>query len=56
MSLPADQEDRYEDVRERLVETTVTEENHISDIVAMFMLKRWRPEYRDSYRPSSPAW
>ena len=29
---------------------TVTEESHISDTLAMFYLKRWRPEYRDTYR------
>jgi hypothetical protein len=32
------------------VETTITHENHISDTLAMFFLKRWRPEYRESYR------
>lgn len=32
------------------IETTVTEESHISDTLAMFFLKRWRPEYRESYR------
>lgn len=32
------------------VETTVTDEAHISDTLAMFFLKRWRPEYRESYR------
>lgn len=32
------------------VETTVTEERHISDTLAMFYLKRWRPEYREAYR------
>jgi hypothetical protein len=31
-------------------ETTTTTERHISDNLAMFYLKRWRPEYRDSYR------
>lgn len=33
-----------------VVETTVTEDTHISDVIAMFYLKRWRPEYRESYR------
>jgi hypothetical protein len=37
------------------VETTVTEEQHISDVVAMFLLKRWRPEYRESYRVEGSA-
>lgn len=27
-----------------------TTSSHISDNLAMFFLKRWRPEYRDSYR------
>jgi hypothetical protein len=31
-------------------ETTTTEEQHISDTLAMFYLKRWRPEYRENYR------
>ncbi len=30
-------------------ETTVTEEMHISDTLAMFYLKRWRPEYRENF-------
>ena len=29
--------------------TTVTEEQHVSDTLAMLYLKRWRPEYRESY-------
>lgn len=42
-------------------ETTVTEENHISDSLAMFYMKRWRPEYRDQVKvqhggdPDAPA-
>lgn len=32
-------------------ETTTTEhENHISDILLMFLLKRYRPEFRESFR------
>lgn len=33
-----------------VVETTTVDETHISDNLAMFYLKRWRPEYRDTYR------
>jgi hypothetical protein len=29
---------------------TVTKEMHISDTLLMFYLKRWRPEYRESFR------
>jgi hypothetical protein len=32
------------------VETTVTEERRLSDNLLMFMLKRYRPEFRESYR------
>lgn len=32
------------------VETITTTESHISDVLAMFYLKRWRPEYRDAYK------
>lgn len=32
------------------VETTTTSEQHISDILLMFMLKRYRPEFRESFR------
>ena len=35
--------------KEGKVETTITEELHVSDVLAMFYLKRWRPEYRESY-------
>lgn len=31
-------------------ETIVTEESHVSDNLAMFYLKRWRVEYRDSVK------
>lgn len=31
------------------VERTETEERHVSDTLAMFYLKRWRPEYRENY-------
>ncbi len=31
-------------------EETVTKDSHLSDTLGMFYLKRWRPEYRDSYR------
>ena len=30
------------------VEVTVTETLHVSDTLAMFYLKRWRPEYREA--------
>lgn len=33
-----------------VTETTVTDESHLSDTLGMFYLKRWRPEYRESYR------
>lgn len=36
-----------------LVEETVTEDRHISDVLGIFYLKRWRPEYRDSFRVES---
>lgn len=32
------------------VETTITEERHVSDSLLMFMLKRHRPEFRESFR------
>jgi hypothetical protein len=32
------------------VETTVTDELHINDSLLMFVLKRHRPEYRESFR------
>lgn len=34
----------------RVIEETTTEERHISDSLGMFYLKRWRPEYRESFR------
>lgn len=30
--------------------TIETSERHISDVLAMFYLKRWRPEYREAFR------
>lgn len=33
-----------------VVEETTTEERHLSDTLGMFYLKRWRPEYRESFR------
>lgn len=38
-----------EDGKEKSVETTVTEESHLSDVLLIFYLKRWRPEYRDTF-------
>jgi hypothetical protein len=32
------------------VEVIETTEQHVSDNLAMFYLKRWRPEYRDSWK------
>lgn len=41
----------YKDKEGRdVTETTVYEEAHLSDILLMFYLKRWRPEYRDTTR------
>lgn len=31
-------------------ETITTEESHISDVLGMFYLKRWRPEYRETFK------
>jgi hypothetical protein len=33
-----------------VVEETVTDERHVSDTLGMFYLKRWRPEYRESFK------
>lgn len=38
-----------ETTSEGKTKTTVTEEQHVSDTLAMFYLRRWRPEYRDNY-------